>query len=84
MIDSKIELGEDGLGAARLDIMKAVVLKLVTGIDNHQVSGIELAPHIVYADSNETLRTLQVIERLSATAYDDGFVFVNILKGSST
>lgn len=68
MSDAEIELREDGLRAALLDITKPVAGELAARIDDHQVIGIEDAPYVVYADGREALRRNDGRQRRSAAA----------------
>jgi hypothetical protein len=81
MVDAKIELGKEGAGPARPDVMEAVTGKLVTGIENHQIGGIKAAPDIIYPNGNDSLRMLQIVEGLAAPANDYGFTVMSVLKG---
>jgi hypothetical protein len=52
----------------------------VTWVENHQVGGIKAPPDIIYPNSDESFRLVQIIEGLAATTNDNGFTLMNILE----
>jgi hypothetical protein len=60
--------------------MKAVVYKLMTRVEDHQVSGIKASPDIIYPNSYESFRVIQIVEGLAATTDDYGFTLMEVSK----
>ena len=70
---AEIKLREEIFRLGGFDVMETITGKLLARIDHDEIVGLEASPDIVDADGNELLGVRKLIERLPASADDDGF-----------